>query len=174
VLNALKPYHLGFSGLALGHHHYDFDIGSKFFDCFEESEIHAGKVKVDLDLEKQKKMLVLHFDIHGAVEVVCDRCAYEYMQPIAGKEEVYIKFGPEYIEEDDDVLVLPQGSHEVDISQMLYDFIHLMVPYHRLHLPDENGNPECNKENLENLERLAPKENQIDPRWEVLNRLKTD
>lgn len=174
VSNRLKPYHLGFTGLSLGHHHFDFDIGSDFFECFEETEIHVGQVKVDLDLEKQEKMLVLSFDIHGEVEVVCDRCAYEYMQPISGKEVVFIKFGSEYLEEDDDVLILPQGSHEVDVSSMLYDFIHLLVPYHRLHLPDEQGNLGCNKENLEILEELSPKETPVDPRWDVLNQLKID
>jgi len=171
VLNPLKPYHIAFKGLSLGHHGYDFEIGHDFFECFEESELHEGNVQVHLDLEKQERMLVLDFGFAGEVEVVCDRCAYEYPQPISGKQTVYVKFGD--VEEDegpDDVVFIPEGAWEVDISQIIYDYINILLPMHRVHPNNVDGNPGCNAEMLHLLDELKPPA-EIDPRWNALKGL---
>jgi uncharacterized metal-binding protein YceD (DUF177 family) len=170
-MNPLKPYHLTVSGLAIGHHAYEYCVGSEFWENFPESEIRKGTVNVTLNLEKQERMLVLTFVIQGEVEMICDRCAYEYMQPIGGTRVVYIKFGEEAGEEADDVLVLAHDHPMVDISGLLYDFIHLMVPYHHLHPAGEDGEPACNPDTIAILEKLKPRQSP-DPRWSALDKLK--
>lgn len=172
-MNTLKPYQLPFTGLAVGHHDFDFDIGSVFFQCFPESEVRNAQVKISLDLEKQERLLILSFHIEGEVEVVCDRCAYEYMQPIEGDRTVFVKFGEEEAEEDDDVWVIPQDAHDLDLSSLLYDYIHLLIPYHRIHPDQEDGTPGCNPEMITILENLKPHQD-VDPRWDALKDLRND
>lgn len=170
-MNPLKPYQISVSGLALGHHAFDYAVGPEFWENFPESEIRTGMVKVSLNLEKQERMLVLSFDIAGEVEMICDRCAYEYMQAVGGTRVVYVKFGEEDGEEDDDVIILAHDHPVMDISGLLYDFIHLMVPYHHLHPAGDDGEPACNPETIAILEKLKPQQ-EPDPRWSALNKLK--
>lgn len=156
----------------MGHHGYDYEIGHEFFECFEESELHQGKINVHLDLEKQERMLVLHLGFDGEVEVICDRCAYEYLQPIHGKQTVYVKFGTSEKEEEglDDVVFLPENAWEVDVSQIIYDYINILLPLHRIHPNDTEGNPGCNPEMLRLLDALKPPA-ENDPRWNALKGL---
>lgn len=170
VLHPLKPYHISFNGLSMGHHRYNFEIDHEFFECFEASELHEGKVHVHLDLEKQERLLVLDFGFDGEVEVVCDRCAYEYFQPISGNQTVYVKFGEEAEEGPDDVVFIPADSTEVDVSQIIYDYINILLPLQRVHPNDAEGNPGCNSEMLHLLDEMKPPA-EIDPRWNALKGL---
>ncbi|MGC8866198.1 MAG: YceD family protein [Bacteroidales bacterium] len=170
-MNPLKPYHIPFKGLSLGHHGYDFEIGHDFFESFEQSELQEGKVHVHLDLEKQERMLILDFGFNGEVEVVCDRCAYEYMQPIHGRQTVYVKFGEEEDEgSEDDIVFIPENAWEVDVSQIIYDYINILLPMQRIHPNDADGNPGCNAEMLRLLDELKPPA-ETDPRWNALKGL---
>ena len=88
-----------------------------------------------------------------------------------------VKFGESYNDEDDEILILPHGEHQVNIAQYIYEMIVLSVPSKRIHPGVLDGT--LNSEVLKKLEELRPKENKkdknkIDPRWEVLKKLLTD
>jgi uncharacterized metal-binding protein YceD (DUF177 family) len=172
-MNYLKEFIISFSGLSLGNHDFEFDIDEKFFACFEDSEVRVGQVKVLITMEKQERMLVFDFSINGHVEVMCDRCSGEFNQPINGNEVLIFKFGDAYFEESEDVVVIPRGEHQVDVSTFIYEFINLLLPYQRVHPDDKEGNPGCDAEVLKKLEELSPKGHH-DNRWDALEGLQFD
>ena len=78
-----------------------------------------------------------------------------------------IKFGENFEELSDDVIVIPSSEHAVDISQMAYEMICLSLPIRRVHPDDENGNTTCDEEVLKRIEEMTPNED-VDPRWDNL------
>ena len=157
------------SGLALGSHSYQFEINDDFFAEMDYSEIQQGKVTVNLDVERQETMLVLHFDLQGSVRVACDRCADEFDQPIESHQEFFVKLGTENAEESDDVAVVPADQSDFDVRSLVYEYIILAIPMHRVH-PEGECNPEV-LALLAQSESAEPTDNEddnIDPRWAAL------
>lgn len=129
------------SGLALGVHHFKFDIKDDFFADLDYSEVKHAAVTVDLEVKREELMMTLNFHIEGKVEVPCDRCADEFFIPIQNDQVFYIKIGAEEVEESDDVVVVPAKEHAYDIRSLVYEFIILSIPIHRVH-PEGECNPE--------------------------------
>ena len=170
VLKRMKAYLLSFVDLKIGEHRFDFHIDSTFFENFLESEIIQADVKVSLVLDKQESMLVLNFDIEGAVKVTCDRCLDEFWFPIKTKEKLIVKFGKDYEEISDDMITLSSKSHSIDLQQHIYEYIMLAFPMQRIHPDLSEGISGCNQNMLERLNTVKNND-KTDPRWDVLQKL---
>jgi uncharacterized protein len=151
---------------------FDFEIDELFFRQFDFSEIRNGKIRVHLDMVKEERLIHFHFSISGSVQVPCDRCFELFDQEISGEEELIVKFGNDFHEESEVVQVIPEGENHFNISSFLYEYIHLLVPIRRVHPEDEEGNTKCDPEVIQRLE-FPPENTEPDPRWEILNKLKT-
>ena len=164
-----NEYLIPVSGLALGSHSYQYEINDDFFAGMDYSEVQQGKVKVNLDIERQETMLRLHFDLQGSVRVTCDRCADEFDLPIESQQEFFIKLATENAEESDDVAVVPADLGEYDLRPLVYEYIILAIPMHRVH-PEGQCNPEVIAMLNHELESEAKEEeaDTIDPRWAAL------
>lgn len=163
----LKQFVIPYTGLGLGHHEYEFTIGNTFFESIEYAEIQRGNILVNIDLEKTERMLIFLFDISGTINVDCDRCLEPLDIPIQVHERLIVKFGDEYVEESEEMIIIPVGEHQFNIAHLLYEYISLSLPYQRFHPDDENGEPTCDPEFLRKLEELKP-ENHTDPLWDKL------
>jgi uncharacterized metal-binding protein YceD (DUF177 family) len=166
----MKNFVIPFSGLKVGNHPYTFEIEDKFFEHFEYSEIKKGQVHVNCILEKQVRMMVFHFELKGEVRVTCDRCGGDFFQPVEGNQQLIVKYGADHVEESEDILVITEKEHELDISQFLYEYVHLLLPFKKVHGTDENGNSMCDPEVTRYITESG--EHPADPRWEVLRKLK--
>lgn len=171
-MNYMKQFMISFSGLSLGKHDYEFEVENAFFESLEFSEIKKGNVHVDMTLEKHTVMLVLNFSFSGDVTVTCDRCADEFEIPVSGDNRLIIKFGSTPMEESEDIIVISEGEHEIDVSQFIYEYIILALPLQRIHPDDEEGNSLCDPEVLKKLEEISVKQSSgTDPRWDALRGL---
>lgn len=165
-MKALKDFIIPFVGLKEGEHEFAFDLDGKFFESFEYSEIKTGRVHVDMRLEKQNRMMIFNFIIKGFVKLPCDRCLDEMDFPIDGAERLIVKFGEEWKEETDEILIIPERESSIDVSGFIYEYIMLLLPYQRVH-EDESL---CNRDVADKL--ASHKANETDPRWEALKELK--
>ena len=168
-----NEFRIPVSGLALGNHTYRFEIKDDFFAGLEYSEIQQGNVTVRLDVEREETMMTLKFGIKGEVRVQCDRCADEFDLPIEDERVFFIKLGDENAEESEDVAVVSADQADFDVSSLIYEFIILAIPMHRVHPEGQ-----CNPAVIEMLNREeAPIEEEeatdtIDPRWAALKDIK--
>ena len=156
------------SGLALRSHSYQYEINDGFFAGMDYSEVQQGKVKVNLDIDRQETLLTLHFDLKGTVHVPCDRCADEFDQPIESQQQFFIKLGTENAQESDDVAVVSPDLNEYDIRSLVYEYIILAIPMHRVH-PEGQCTPAVIA--MLNREEMPAEEEEtdtIDPRWAAL------
>lgn len=172
-MDYLKDFVIHFVGLSVGNHQFEFEVNDLFFEQFEYSQLQHGKVKVVVDLDKQERMLVFSFRMDGAVEVVCDRCADEFMLPLSGTEHLIVKYGEGYTEESDDMITIPSTEYKVDLAPFIYEYIHLLLPVKIVHPDDADGKTTCNADTLQILEKLTV-HTDTDPRWDILNNLKTE
>ncbi len=170
-----KEFLIPFVGLKQGKHQFEFEIDKKFFEYFDFDEYENVNIKVDLTLDKKSTMLELSFKHKGTVNVPCDISNENFDLPVKGKLNLIVKFGEEYNDENDEMLVLPHGEYQVDVSQYIYEMIVLSVPLKRV-------NPESVRNNIteDKIEPAAEKpagtdtKEETDPRWDKLKNLLTD
>jgi len=170
-VNNPNQYQIAFSGLNPGMHTFDFQIGDTFFEQVNDTEITGGAVTVIVTMAKEERMMDLHLEITGKVNVACDRCNELMSVEVSGKERLIIKLGDHYHEESEDVQIIPETVHQFDLRPFLYEYIHLLLPIRRIHPEDEEGNSQCDPDIIKKLKELSERRMQ-DPRWEALNQLK--
>lgn len=175
-MKSLQQYHIPFSGLKIGKHQFDFEVDEKFFQEFEYSLVKNGKLKVDLELDKQETMLILLFRITGDIFLNCDVCLSDFPSAIDIEERQIAKFShDEHLEDDtDEIIVLNKNDHEIDVSGLIYEYINLAVPYIN-RCGDEGNTQWCDKEMIGKLKDMSgdkDETNSADPRWEALKNIK--
>ncbi|SKB52051.1 Uncharacterized metal-binding protein YceD, DUF177 family [Salegentibacter holothuriorum] len=175
----LAAYTIPFVGLKLGKHQFEYDIENEFFEHFEYDDLNSANLKIDLLLEKKTTMMELTFKASGSVNVNCDITNEPYDQPIEGSLFLVIKFGDEFNDENEDLLILPHGEFEVNVQQYIYELIVLSIPLKRIHPGVEDGT--LDSDILDKLEELSISNNEnkndeddIDPRWDKLKNLLND
>ncbi len=161
-----QDFNIPFKGLSSGDHRYTFEINDSFFESFEYFETEKGRLTVILDLLKEPGLMDLHFKIEGVLQLACDRCLKEYDHPLKGEFRLIIKPGEGFVEESDEVLVIPQTESRIDVSQYIFEYINLLLPIQHTH-SDIN---DCDQKVIGKLEKHSKP--QTDPRWEALKNIK--
>lgn len=167
----MEKYQVQFTGLKPGTHSFEYRLDRSFFEQYEFNDITGGSVVVKVEMEKEDRMLVFRFDIEGEVGVVCDRCADPLELHLSGEQRLVVKLSDHSGEESEDVQFVKESDGKYDLSQVMYEYVCLMLPASRVHGEDSKGKSLCNPEVLRKLEELN-ESHTPDPRWEVLNKLK--
>jgi len=172
-----KEFNIPFSGLKQGKHNFNFEIDNTFFDSFGYDDFNSASIQLSIILNKMTTIMELDFESSGSVNVNCDITSEPYDQAITSELHLVVKFGEEYNDEDDEILILPHGEHQLDISQYAYEMLVLSVPQKRVHPGIADGT--LKSEVLDKLQELQPKEKrndkeENDPRWDELKKLLTD
>jgi len=172
-----KEFTIPFSGLKQGKHEFEYNVGQTFFESFDYNEFNDADIRLQVTLHKMSTMMELTLKAGGSVNVNCDLTREPYEQAVTAVLELVIKFGEEFNDEDDEILIIPHGEFQVNIAQYVYEMIVLAVPQKRVHPGVADGT--LQSEVLEKLEELHPKDSEestedIDPRWDALKKLLTD
>ena len=177
-MNYLQHYRIPYTGLSLDRHVFEYEIDKRFFDEFEYSIVKDGKLKAIITLDKQETMMIVTFDIEGFIDLNCDICLSSFPAETNIKERLIIKFfGDEDLSDDtEEILVLSKKDFELDIAPLIYEYINLAAPFNN-RCDDPGNTPSCDMEMINKINDLSVnnKENEpqgIDPRWEILNKIK--
>ena len=171
-METLPEYVLPFVGLKNGKHTFEFDIDTTFFNAFEFNEFNQPAVKVKLLFDKKHGLMNLSFIAQGIVGLTCDVSNEIFPYQINTSLDWIVKFGDEYDDDNDEFLILPHGSYQVNVAQPIYEMIVLAVPVKKLHPGVVDGT--LDSALLKKLEELQPKEEKLDnndPRWDKLKDL---
>jgi uncharacterized metal-binding protein YceD (DUF177 family) len=170
-----RQYNIPIGGLKDGNHRFDFEIGNRFFESFEESEIAEGDLLAVIDLEKRSTHIDIAIEIKGTVKISCSRCLGIFPWPLESNTRLLVKFGSIDEEIDPDIIYLPHGENDLDLMQHLYEDILLALPIRRIHPDDSEGRSTCDPVMLDKLEELrVDEERKNDPRWNELRKLMND
>jgi uncharacterized protein len=162
-----KSFDIPFVGLKQGIHHFEFEVGKTFFDDFPFSLIEDGKLIAEVELDKKETIMISNFIVHGNVKVICSRCNELANIDLSDTMINYYKFGTE-VEEDENLFVLSPDEYKINVAQQIYELISVALPSSPKHKKGE-----CNKEMVELIKKYQSKDKKedIDPRWEKLNKL---
>ncbi|TMM32409.1 DUF177 domain-containing protein [Polaribacter aestuariivivens] len=172
----LKQFNISFVGLKEGKHIFEYKIDNTFFSKFNYEDFEKSSVNVTLEFVKKSTLFELVFTAEGTVNVPCDVTNEMFDQKITSVLPLVVKFGPEYNDDNEEILILPHEAYQFNVAQFIYEMIVLAVPNKRVHPKVIDGTMES--EALKKLKELQIKKvktvETTDPRWDKLKNLITD
>lgn len=185
TVGRFTPYNLILKSLTEGIHTYEYQLDNKFFDAIDDDQVRKGKVDVTVNVKRTLQSFELTIAMNGSVQLPCDRCLDDMTLPVEVNEVLYVKFGQEFGEEGDNLIIVPEAEGELNIAWFLFEFIALSIPIKHVH-----PSGQCNKEMSSKLRKHSTRkaedddfddvdefdsgteeENSTDPRWGGLKQL---
>jgi len=172
-MSKVKGFSVKFIGLKEGTHNFQFPLSKSFFETFKYSEFNSADINVDLVLVKKSTIIELSLKGTGSVNINCTLTNEPFNYQINSKLNLLVKFGDSYDDENDELLVLPHGSHSIDLDQYFYEMIVLSMPIRNVHPDVENGTIDSEILNrLKEFDINKEKNSNFDARWDKLKELK--
>ena len=169
----LKEFNIPFVGLKEGKHLFQYKIDNTFFELYNYNEFEKSSINVALEFVKKSTLFELNFTASGTVNVPCDVTNEYFDLEITATLPLVVKFGQEYNDENEEILILPHEVYQFSVAQFIYEMIVLGIPNKRVHPKVLDGTMET-----EALEQLEIKEEKTvettDPRWDKLKNLITE
>lgn len=152
----------------------EFALEESFFATRENSDWDGGEIKAIVKIIKETGVITMEFNLQGTLYIMCDRCLEFYPQQINLKQTLFVKYGEEDMEMDENVIVISREEHHLDISPYLEEFLILALPLKKVHAENEDGSSGCEKKMIEKLNKylIEEVETSTDPRWDELKKLK--
>ena len=162
-----------FAGLKQGKHNFSFSIENKFFKNLGYNEFNDVKLIAQVELLKKTTFLELSFFITGKVNVFCDISIEPFDLEINSESNFIVKFNNSSENFSDEIIFLPIGSHEIDVTNHLYETIILSLPIRKIHPKVKDGTLQNETTiKLKELEPKLEKQNfENDSRWDKLKDL---
>ena len=133
-------YKVELKNLSPGVHEYEYFLENKFFVDIDGDEVQKGKVKVNLTVKRTSMVFDMNFQLEGIVYVPCDRCLDDMELPVSTQNKLVVKFGKEYAEESEEIVIIPEEEGEINLVWFIYECIALAIPMKHIHAPGK-----CNK-----------------------------
>ncbi len=183
-MNKLALYTLPLKTLSVGEHTFHYKLDNDFFSAVEGPEISEGDVDVELHVIKNNLNVDLTFFLEGTIQVNCNRCLEPMPMEIDSEEHLIVKFGENYSEESDELIVISEDEGTLNIAWLMYEFLALAIPIAHSH---QEG--ECNEEMINAYKRVRVRSlgdddededdddtevrenDKVDPRWEALKNI---
>jgi uncharacterized metal-binding protein YceD (DUF177 family) len=172
-MEVLKEFIIPFVGLKDGKHSFSFPIDNMFFAHFEYTDFDQAQLETKLVLDKKPTFLELSFDVQGKLTLPCDVSTELFDLPIDSQFNLLVKFGSNTESNSDEIIILPEGSYQINVAQYIYELIILAIPLKRIHPGIEDVT--LQSDIVKKLRELEPKEENSnggeDPRWNKLKDL---
>lgn len=141
-MGKFSQYKIPLRSLSDGKHEFNYQLDNKFFSLLNDDslDVRKGNFNVSVSVKKTSTTFELNFSIQGQAFVPCDRCLDEMTMEVDTKNRIIVKFGAEYSEESDEIVIIPEEDGEINIAWFLYEFIALSLPIKKVHPTGE-----CNK-----------------------------
>ena len=169
----LKEFNIPFVGLKEGKHLFQYKVDNTFFELYNYNEFEKSSINVTLEFVKKSTLFELEFTASGTVNVPCDVTNEYFDLEITATLPLVVKFGQEYNDENEEILILPHEVYQFSVAQFIYEMIVLGIPNKRVHPKILDGTMETIA-----LEQLEIKEEKTvettDPRWDKLKNLITE
>ena len=169
----LKEFNIPFVGLKEGKHLFQYKVDNTFFELYDYNEFEKSSINVTLEFVKKSTLFELGFTASGTVNVPCDVTNEYFDLEITATLPLVVKFGQEYNNDNEEILILPHEVYQFSVAQFIYEMIVLGIPNKRVHPKVLDGTMET-----EVLEQLEIKEEKTvettDPRWDKLKNLITE
>lgn len=179
-------YNIPLKSLSAGKHDFKYTLDNSFFKLIDDgtADVKRGKVDVVVNVKAGTNAFDFNFDIKGIVYTPCDRCLDDITMEVETQNKLIVKFGKEYAEESDEIVIIPEEEGEINIAWFLYEFIILCLPIKKVHAPGQ-----CNKvmssklnkhkvssddESDDDIDSMDDEDSSTDSRWDSLKDISID
>lgn len=170
----------------------EYLLDNKYFANIDGEDVQKGKINASVQIVKKAGVFDLSFKFEGIVIIPCDRCLDDMDFPLETTAHLIVKFGKDYSEESDEIVIIPESEGVINLAWFLYEFIVLAIPIKHVHTPGK-----CNKQMNAKLKKHTvksdnddddsfdidepdnivvtdedPIEESTDPRWDALKDIK--
>jgi len=172
-MDYLSNYKISFAGLKEGQHNFHFEINNHFFLFYDYKEFNGCKIDVDVEFTKKSNLLELLLKSYGTINLNCYVSNESFDFSHSSESKLVVKFGQKLNNEDHELLIVPNGTYEINISQQLYEMIVLSLPLKVVHPGIVDGTLNTKVlDKLKNFNKNNSITNGSDPRWDKLKELK--
>ena len=118
---------------------------TEFFQQFDNQDILSADIGIDGVAVKTGHSIDVDLDVRGRVKVRCDRCLGDLVLPVETKALLSIRTEGEDATDGERDVIVPEGSAaEVDLRQVIYDYVCLSLPLQKVH-PEGECDPDTVK-----------------------------
>lgn len=132
-MGKFSAYKLPLKSLPSGSHEFEYDLGKQFFEDMESADIRDARLKVIAIVNVKGDIFELTLKVSGEITLICDRCLDEMQMPVDTEYNVFVKYGEDYNDDSDNLLVIPESDNFINIAYILYDTVALTVPIKHVH-----------------------------------------
>jgi uncharacterized metal-binding protein YceD (DUF177 family) len=154
---------------------FEYTIDDLFFGNFENAPVSRGKLNCKAVIDKTSSFIRVNLLISGAVELVCDRSLDPFDYPVNTTGQWVYKFGDEEMEIDEEISIIARNRHDINLAQNIYELISVAIPMKKLHPRYDSEEEQQDEMVYTTGSKIDPDEEPsagIDPRWEILKKLK--
>lgn len=119
--------------LPQGKHSFDYKLLKQFFVDMESADIRDANLDVHVDVDYKGDLYEITLTVKGEITLICDRCLDELQWPVDTAFHIYVKYGPDYNDDSDELLEIPETDAELNIAYMIYDTVALTIPIKHVH-----------------------------------------
>lgn len=198
-MGKFSAYKLPLKTLPHGSHTFDYKLQKQFFVDMESADIRDADIDVHVDVNYKGDLYEITLTVTGEITLICDRCLDDLQWPVDTTFHIFVKYGPDYNDDSDELLEIPESDAELNIAYMMYDTVALTIPIkhvhplgkcnramssllkkHRAtaHNLEEDGDDEMIDEMIDEVEtaQMQPDssdsdDSPTDPRWDELKKL---
>lgn len=186
-MSKFSSYSIPLKTMEIGESVLEYHLDNEFFEAIGEEAIQKGNINAKVRVVKSTKQSELFFELEGKVVVLCDRCLEEMDQPIKTSGHLIVRMGKEFMDDGDDIVVIPEEQGIINVSWFMYEFVELAIPIKHVHpfghcnmgmasklsehLVDSDSfedDTDSFAESDDVNESDSAAEGPIDPRWEAL------
>lgn len=132
-MGKFSDYKLMLKSLPLGKHDFEYHLDKQFFINMENSDVRDADVNVALSVNHSNDAYRLSFHLTGVLTVLCDRCLDELPLDIDTTYDLTVKYGEDYDNESDTLLIIPESDNYLNVAYMIYDTAVLAIPPRHVH-----------------------------------------
>jgi uncharacterized metal-binding protein YceD (DUF177 family) len=193
IVGKFDLYKIDLKGMQTDYQEEKYLLDNKYFANIDGEEVQKGKVSAVVQIVRKADIFDLSFQFEGIVIIPCDRCLDDMDFPLETTAHLIVKFGKDYSEESDEIVIIPESEGVINLAWFLYEFIALAVPIKHVHAPGK-----CNKQMSAKLKKHTvktdnnedsfdmdvpddivvtdedPIEETTDPRWDALKGFKEE
>ena len=168
----IESFKIDLKALPQGTSILEFKLDDSYFKAIDAPDIQGGELSSSLSISRTDDFFELNFHTEGIVHIPCDICLDDMEQSIETDDRLLVRFGEDYSEEDD-LVIVAENEGILDVAWFIYEFIALNIPIKHVHAPGK-----CNPAMIEMLQEHSAarsgeeEEETVDPRWAALLKLK--
>ena len=168
----IESFKIDLKALPQGVSTLEFKLDDAYFEAIDAPDVQSGELLSSLSISRTDDFFELNFHTEGIVHIPCDICLDDMEQSIETDDRLLVRFGEDYSEEDD-LVIVAENEGILDVAWFIYEFIALNIPIKHVHAPGK-----CNPAMIEMLQEHSAarsgeeEEETVDPRWAALLKLK--